>query len=258
MSRDTPLDQAHRAMIDPMASDADHRRYYVRLVAAELFVLLEEDASDTFKPQLIEDEGQRFALAFDREDRLAAFLDEPQDYIALTGRALIAALIEADLGLGINLGMEAATMLPPDVLNWIHDQVAPEVAVEDALVDEIRAPVSAGRDVVEVLSERLPILGGLADHALLVETVRDGAPSLLLGIVDVEASARAACAGAVAEALRLTRISVPLDSIFIMTGAPVHTKMERLGLRFDIPAAPGATLVPVAPGMDPDKPPRLN
>ena len=132
MNRETPLDNAHRAMVAPTATDADHQHYYSLLAAAELFGLLEDEVGDSFAPQLVEDEGQRYALAFDREDKLAAFLDDPQDYIAMSGRALISALLEADLGLGVNLGMDAAIMLPLSVLSWIDEQISPDVATKEA------------------------------------------------------------------------------------------------------------------------------
>ena len=258
MTDETPLDAAHRAMIDPSAEDLDHQRYYARLAAAELFVLLEEEVGDSFAPQLIEDDGQQYALAFDREDKLAAFHDTPQDYIAMSGRNLIAALLEADIGLGINLGMDAATMLPPAVLAWIDEQISPEVATEEARIGEIGAPNSAGAELVQILSERLPILSGMADHAILAETEKDNSSCLLLAIVDVPENARASCAGAVAEALRLTQVDAPLDSVFVSAGDPLHVATSKVGLRFDIPTVNTSAGPPSAPGMDPDKPPILN
>lgn len=254
MTKDTPLDVAHRALIDPNASDQDHRNYYALLVAAELFVLLEAETDDTFKPQLIEDDGQTYALAFDREDRLAAFLDSPQDYVAMSGRALVSALLDADLGLGINLGMEAATMLPPGVLTWISEQITPEVEVHEALIDDLAAPSVASEALLETLSARLPILGGLADHAILAQ--HGGA--LLLAITDTPASARTSCAGAIAEALRLANIDAELDSVFVATGDPLHVAISTVGLRFDIPKQVQTGRVMQAPGSDPDKPPILN
>jgi len=258
MTTDTPLDKAHRAMIDPAATDADHQRYYSVLAAAELFVLLEDEVDDSFAPQLIEDDGLRFALVFDREDRLAEFVDEPQDYLAMSGRALIAALLDADLGMGVNLGMDAATMLPPDVLSWIDERISPDVAVEEGRIDVLSPPKSAPQELVELLSERLPILSGLADHAILAEASRDDGDRLLLGIADVPQQARAACAGAVAEALRLAQINIPLDSVFVGSGEPLHAALEKVGLRFDIPKVTPPARTAMPPGSDPDKPPILN
>ncbi len=258
MTKETPLDVAHRDMLDPTAEENEYRRYYRLLAAAELFVLLVEEVGDSFSPQLIEDDGQYYALAFDREDRLAAFLDEPQDYAAMSGRSLIAALLDEDLGLGINLGMDASTMLPPDVLYWINTQISPEVAVEEARIKEILPPALASEGLIATLSERLPILSGLADHAVLAQIPGEDDMCLLLAMVDVPDAARTSCAGAVAEALRLSGIEDPLDSVFVEAGDALHVAISKVGLRFDIPEPPKTDRTPSAPGSDPDKPPILN
>ena len=57
----------------------------------------------------------RFVLAFDREERMAAFLDAPAPFAALSGRRLAALLDGRKLGLALNLGAPSATLLPPDV-----------------------------------------------------------------------------------------------------------------------------------------------
>jgi len=101
-------------------------------------------------------------------------------------------------------------------------------------------------------------LSGLADHAILAEASRDDGDRLLLGIADVPQQARAACAGAVAEALRLAQINIPLDSVFVGSGEPLHAALEKVGLRFDIPKVTPPARTAMPPGSDPDKPPILN
>ena len=71
----TPLDHAHAAMEAAPAYDAARLRFYDRLAASELFLLLEAEAEgDRIRPQVFPVEGQSFVLVFDREDRLTEFV----------------------------------------------------------------------------------------------------------------------------------------------------------------------------------------
>ena len=88
----TPLDAAFLAMEAGGEAEAPRMRFYETLLAAELFVVLEEEAGETLRPRLFDIEEGRFVLAFDTDERLAGFLDAPAPYAALSGRRLAAAL----------------------------------------------------------------------------------------------------------------------------------------------------------------------
>lgn len=251
----TKLDAAFASMEDD--EDA-RRRYYATLAATELFVILEDEAGETFAPQLLEHDGVTFAVAFDREERLAEFLDAPGACISMSGRALVTTLSDAGLGLGINLGMETGTLLPPDVLGWIAEHLVSEVEAEDTRIDSLGAPVHASEALLTVLDAHLPALTGMARSATLVEATLEGKTGLLLVIVDAPEAARAACAGALAEALRLAQVTDGLDTVFLDADDPVLEAINRIGLRFDIPEPMETQRTHAAPGSDPDKPPILN
>ncbi len=70
----TPIDLAHEAMEAAPEDDAARLRFWGSVAESELFLMLAEEASDgQVTPTEVEVEGQRFVLAFDREERLATF-----------------------------------------------------------------------------------------------------------------------------------------------------------------------------------------
>ncbi|MEM6728737.1 MAG: SseB family protein, partial [Pseudomonadota bacterium] len=117
MSDETPLDIAHAAM-EASGADADRLRFYERVADAELFLMVEaEPDGNVAAPQLFDLDEGRFALAFDRAERLAAFVGGPAPYVAMSGRALVKLLVEEGLGLGLNLEVApSAILLAPDAL----------------------------------------------------------------------------------------------------------------------------------------------
>ena len=74
MRETTPLDAAHAAMQAAPEDAAPRLRFFETLADAELFLMLTQEAQgETLSPETFEVEEGRFVLAFDREDRLAAF-----------------------------------------------------------------------------------------------------------------------------------------------------------------------------------------
>ena len=90
----TPLDEL--CQVPFHEADAPVRsRILSRLADTELFVaLLAEPADDRAELRLFDLPEGRFALACDREERLAGFVGGPVAYLALPGRVLAAALAE--------------------------------------------------------------------------------------------------------------------------------------------------------------------
>jgi len=77
----TDLDIAHAAMEAAPNDDAARLQFYERLADTELFMLLGAEAEgDQVTPELFEIEDQRFALVFDREERLAQFVGRAAPY----------------------------------------------------------------------------------------------------------------------------------------------------------------------------------
>ncbi|MBK5927400.1 hypothetical protein CCR87_08685, partial [Rhodobaculum claviforme] len=92
-------------------------------------------------------------------------------------------------------------------------------------------------------------------------THADGVRGHLLVVTGAAPGAEAPLARALSEAARLAGVdqSGPLDVAFLDAGDPLIARLDRVGLRFDLPepAAPAAPVPPRPPGSDPARPPRL-
>jgi len=243
----TPLDTAHAAMDAAPEDEALRRRYYVALAAAELFVPLE--SQEPMRPIVIDAEGTSFALAFDSDVRLASFAGEAVERAVMSGRALVAALTDSGLGIGINLGVaDSAMLVPPAALGWMREaDIVP--TVDEAVIGAILPP-DLGPEALELLNQTLAGMTGLARHAYLVRAD----PGNLLIIEGAEETAQDAIAARIGEALALGGSSDAITTLF--------TEDQRLlsqaagsGMRFDLPQAAG--LRQEAPGSDPARPPKL-
>lgn len=258
----TALDMAHAAMQARPEDEAARLRFYERLADGELFLLLvEEPAGDALEPQVFDLESGPTVLAFDLEERLAAFSGGIAAYAALPGRVIAAQLAGQGIGLGINLGgAPSAMLLPPEALDWLADTLtnAPEEA--QARPVEFLPPGQLPKTLIESLDAKLGRAAGLARAALLCGVrYDDGRQGHVLGFVGAIPSAEAALARAVAEALTFSGIEAgELDVTFLPEGGAAERVMARVGLRFDLPEpeAPAAA-EPAAPGANPDKPPIL-
>ena len=93
MIDETQLDAAFRAQGN--GDPAAERRFHERVLDAELFLALvaePERDDERLAPLIFELEEGRFALAFDRDDRLAGFLEGPAPYAAMPGRRHVIAM----------------------------------------------------------------------------------------------------------------------------------------------------------------------
>ncbi|THH35985.1 SseB family protein [Aliishimia ponticola] len=260
MTEPTPLDQAH-ALMD--SSDAARLNYFATLADTELCLLLEsEPDGDDITPRLIETGDGPMVLAFDTELRLAEFSDGPAPYVALPGRIVAQMLDGQGILLGLNLDTApSAIVLPPDALTWLVQtlgQDAPDAA--EARIKGVASPGQVPEALLEALSIRLARAAGLAEAACLARAdYADGGQGHLLAIIGAEARAEPALARMVSEALTFSGLDAgQLDVVFVAPQAPLAEKLTRVGMRFDIPAAPDPkAATPAAPGMDPDKPPKL-
>ncbi|WP_208352534.1 SseB family protein [Pseudaestuariivita rosea] len=257
MTNKTPLDVAFAAIEH---SDADRLRFYERLVDAELFVLLEaEPVGDQISPSLFEVEGTGFVLAFDLEERLAAFAGQTSPYVALSGRALVGMLQGQSLGLGLNLGAPSEYLLPPDVIAWVVATLdnAPEEL--QARPQELKPPAGLPEGLITGLDTKLALAAGRAHSAYLVQVIYDtGVAGHMLAFIDPAPDAEPALAQAVAEALTFSGVEAGmLDVAFFAASDGMAARLAKVGLRFDLPDPAPEEYKPKPPGSDPDKPPIL-
>ncbi|MFK7877535.1 MAG: SseB family protein [Paracoccaceae bacterium] len=257
---ETPLDLAYRVS---ERSDADRLRYYAALADTELYVLLTKDpVKDDISPRVFPLEGQDYVMAFDTDARLADFAKGMAPYAALPGRVLAQVLSEAGLGLGINLDVApSSNVLPPDALKWLVstlDTDMPDVA--EAQLRTVEGPGKVPDILLEALGARLTVSAGLAKVAVLVRAeFASGQTGYVLAIIGAKSRAEPALARAVSEALTFSGVEAGyLDVAFIADGTDIAEKIQRVGLRFDIPQPqPPEARIPAAPGSDPAQPPKL-
>jgi hypothetical protein len=256
----TLLDAAHAAVSADPENDALRLRFYERLADGEMILLLEREVSGgQVEPRVFNLEGGPVVLIFDREERLASFTGGIAPYAALPGRVIAGMLKGQGIGLGVNLGVAPSSMLlPAEALDWLAMalETGPEVA--EGKPESFHAPKGLPEALLTGLDAKLAKAAGLASGAVLAGvTYAGGRRGHMLAFLDAAIGAEDALARAVGEALVFSGVEAgELDVAFLRSGEPGTVAMARVGLRFDLPE-PDAPQRPGAPGMQPDKPPRL-
>lgn len=261
----TPLDRAHGAMEAAPENGALRLRFLERLADAELFLLLAEESDGTvIRPAVFRLEGGDVSLAFDREDRLAAFCDAPSPYAALPGRIVARELAGQGLGLGLNLGVAPSSfLLDAEGLRWLDATLGQVPDRDEARPAAFRAPTGLPQALLSALDEKLARLAGLADHAVLAGvSYADGRHGHVLAFAGAPEEVEPALAKAVSEALVFSGVEAgELDVVFLAQGSSTLAAITAAGLRFDLPEPLRETAQiiggPSAPGMDPKRPPKL-
>jgi hypothetical protein len=257
---ETALDRAHSGMAAHPDDDARRLRFFDRLAGAELFLLLEAEAAGAeIVPETFPLEGIPYVLAFDTEERLAAFTGRIAPYAALSGRALAAMLAGRGLGLALNPEIaSSSTFLPPEAVSWLASTLAERPAEVEARPASVAPPAGLSEGVLAALDAKLATASGLARHAWLVSiTYDDGRAGHLLAFVDAPTGAEPGLASAVGEALTFSGVEAgEIDVAFFRASDPAIARIAKVGLRFDLPK-PASSAGPGAPGMDPERPPRL-
>lgn len=258
---ETDLDRLHRAMAAAPESDTARLAFYDRLADAELCLLLaREPAGDVIEPALFDLEEGRVALAFDREDRLAAFAEGPAPYAALPGRVVARMLAGEGLGLGLNLGVApSAFLMPAEAMRWLAETLghAPEPASSRPAA--FGPPAGVPEALLAALDAKLARLSGFARRAHLVAVTYDGGgQGHLLVFEEARAGAEAALAKAVSEALVFSGLEAgSLDVTFLAPGDAALPALVRQALTIALPEPAPQVAAPAAPGSDPARPPRL-
>lgn len=259
---ETPIDQAHALMQSAPDDDAARLRFYDRLADAELFLMLtHEPDGEAISPEVFDLQDARFVLAFDLEERLSAFAGRAVPYAALSGRAMAQMLAGQGIGLALNLEVApSAILLPGDALSWLSETLGHAPQEAEARIDGLAAPRGLPEALLTALDSKLAAATGLARKAYLAEvTYEGGVTSHLLGITGTMPGAEAPLARAINEALVFSGLEAgALDVAFLDDKDPLTAELARVALRFDLPEPePQSRPAPVAPGSDPDRPPKL-
>ncbi len=259
MMDETPLDQAHSAMMAAEGDDAMRLRFYERIADVELYLLLDaEPDADQVTPVLL-DEG--YVLVFDRAERLAAYVGQPAPYVALSGRAIAQMLDGQDLGLAVNLGVAPSEiLLPAGALAWLRDTLAQEAGEVEARIAQVLPPKGLPETLITAIDEKLATATGMAAGAFLVAVdYTGGGRGHLLAFVGAIPRAQDALVRAASEALTFSGIEAgAMDVGFFAPNDAVVAKLAKVGLRFDLPQGEGLQHTPrMPPGSDPSKPPIL-
>jgi hypothetical protein len=253
----TPLDAAHAAEAAAPEDDAARLRFHERVLDAELVVPLAAEPRDgAIEPRVHDLSDGRFVLAFDRDDRLAAFLGAPVPFAALSGRSLAALLAERGIGIALNLGAPSAALLPPASVDWLARIAG--VAAEQATgrIEALAPPGPVPAALLAGLGAKLAAMADVIEAAFLARARHSGGEErLLLALAGVPEPAQPAVSAAIAEAVRLAAEGAELDVLFPDAGSALLAAAARTGARLALP--PPEDRRPVAPGADPDRPPRL-
>ncbi len=236
-------------------------QYYARLVEAEIFLLLEREAKgDKIDPKVFDLEDGPIVLAFDTEARLTEFTGLPAPYAAVPGRVLVDMLTTQSIGLGLNLGVAPSSrLLPPEIIDWLAQMMAERPEELQSRVAALHPPKGLPEKLLLALDQRLARMEGLARMAYLAGAeYENGTRGHMLAIIDVAEGAEATLARAVQGALSFSGVEAGmLDVTFLSSDDARAADCARVGLRFDLPQPAVVPSTPGAPGMDPDRPPRL-
>jgi SseB protein N-terminal domain len=249
----TDLENAHAAMLAAPADDALRLRYYAVLADAEMILLLQREVVGTdIAPRVFDLADGPVVLIFDGEEKLADLVGAAP-YVALPGRVIAGVLAGQGVGLGVNLGTASEMLLDADAVAWLAQTLQAAPVPTQAAVAAFHAPV-----VPDVLISALmtKLRGGVGQGLLAGVTYRDGRRGHVLALLD--AGNEAALAQGASEALVFSGIEAgEMDVMFLRCDDPVVAAMARVARVLDLAEVAAPPVAPKAPGMDPDKPPRL-
>ena len=257
----TLLDAAHAAVSADPENEGLRLRFFERLADGEMVILLEREVTgQNIEPKVFDLEDGPVVLVFDREERLAAFSGGIAPYAALPGRVIAGMLKGQGIGLGVNLGVAPSSMLlPAEAMDWLATTLEETPEETEAMPEEFLPP-SVPEAVIAGLDAKLARAAGLAVSAVLAGVIyRGGRRGHILAVLDAAPGAEPALARAMREALVFSGVEAgELDVVFLSSGEAAARAMARVGVRFDLPASEDLSSVgPVAPEMDPERPPKL-
>lgn len=261
----TRLDDAWLATEAPGAGDAEMARYYDVFAAAELHLLVDPEtmAGDgPPQPQLFALEGGDTALVFDREARLASFMEGGAAHLTLSGRAVIAMFAGAGVQIGVNLGdAPSAALLPAEAVDWAAAALRQPIEAATADAGDVLLTVPRGvmPDLMMRLDAKLSAMGAAVAEGWLCGLGSGRRSGLILCVALREAAAEGAVVEALAETARFAGGAAAAFDIAVLGAEdPRLAAARKVGLGFE-PQDPAALAQPVEapPGADPSKPPKL-
>ncbi len=248
----TPLDELCQIPFH-QADAAARARILSQLADTELFAALTADpVGDQAELQSFAVDEGRFALACDREDRLAGFSGGPVAHLARPWRVLADALAQEGQGLLVNPGEVSELMLDAAMLGWLARALAARPSLGAA--ETARRLSAPGADAVSVLAaplaQRLGDMVGLVGQIGLVAAEwAEGRHGHMLILRDVDPAHEDAVAKALAELMAfLPELPGGVDIAFSARALP--------GQALIIEPPPPKPAAPVA-RRDPKAPPRL-
>lgn len=267
MTAETPLDRAWATANAELAGDAEMARFYDIFAATELFLLIDPDTfadGATPKPLTFPVEGAETALVFDTEARLAGFMEDGAAHLTMSGRAVISMFKGTSAQLGLNLGdAPSATILPAQAIDWASEALTQPIETTEIGDAVLTVPRAVMPDLLQALDGKLAGMGAVVSEAWLCglgASAGRGKPQpMVLCVCLRERAAEQSVVSALAETARFIGGDAPAYDIAVLPSG--NAKMEaarKVGLGFE-PQNPQAVMQaePVAPGMDPDKPPKL-
>ena len=251
------MDKTYAHMLASPESDTAGLRFYEAFCDTNLSVLVNADLS----MQVFETSQGKIILAFDTEERVAEFVDQPTEFIKMPGRELVTQLRGTDTGIGLNLNVAPTSqILTPEILAWISELLSVDSTL---LVDQVAgfsADCQLSAEDRTALTDRLANFAGRVEAAYLCGvTYTDGAMADALFIVDCDPTIEADLFTAMIETQKFAKEDVADLAIkFISSSSPALLEIRRHGDELHLPK-PIVTpaFQPTAPGMDPDKPPKL-
>jgi len=154
----------------------------------------------------------------------------------------------------------SSTLIPAEAMTWLDTTLgsAPEEVEEHVVA--VERPAGLPETVLAALGDKLTAAPGLAQSAFVVSVrYAGGRRGHMLAFVGAAEAAQSALAKAAGEALTFSGIEAgAMDVGFFAPEDPMVQRLSAFGLRFDIPELPKAgNPGPMAPGRDPDSPPKL-
>lgn len=252
METETPLDRAHRAMEASPEDAAARLAYYAALARADLVLWLEAEpvpGSAELAPRMLMLDGGPVVLAFDGEARLATVAGAAAAYAALPGRVVLARLAGQGVGLGVNLGAEAAFLIDADAVDWAAGVLAGAPRVEEGASAGLapQAPDALPPGLADALAAALgPVAGGAEVWLAAVE--EQGIRRPLVAVAGLPAGAEAAVAQALAEAMAFSGLEAGAADLAVLAADdPRLPSLRRIARRLVADPAHPATPAPPRP-----------
>ena len=180
--------------------------------------------------------------------------------MALSGRVLVSMLVVEKMGMGLNLGVESSeTLIPSDAIEWLCEALGETPDEIEARPVEFLPPAGIPEQVLKALDTKLVAAAGLVEQVWLCQVIYDDqSRGHLLAFVNAEPNAERALAKSTHEAIAFSGVdAASLDVAFFDIDEPAAKAIAKVGLRFELPIVGREKIPGLAPGMDPNSPPKL-